>query len=65
MKRRRKKGKKNPFTLIVFPDTQIYSKDDSVWRNSSQKEVYMSMAKWAANRVKQDNIKFVKLCRQN
>lgn len=48
-----------PFTIIVFPDTQIYSKDDPTWRNSSRKEIFMMMTKWVANRVKSDNIKFV------
>jgi len=48
-----------PFSLIVFPDTQIYSKDDPAWRNSSRKEVYMAMTTWVAERAEQDNIKFV------
>lgn len=48
-----------PFTIVVFPDTQIYSKDDPTWRNSSRKEIYTMMTKWVANRVKSDNIKIV------
>ena len=48
-----------PFSIIVFPDTQIYTKDDPSWRNSSRKEVFMSMTRWVADRTKSDNIKFV------
>jgi len=57
--RKKEEKKEKPFTLIVFPDTQIYSKNDPSWRNSSQKEVYIAMTKWVANHVKLDNIKFV------
>ena len=48
-----------PFTIIVFPDTQKYSKDDPSWRNSSRKEVFLAMTSWVANHTKSDNIKFV------
>lgn len=47
------------FTLIVFPDTQIYSKDRPSWRRSSKKEVFTDMTQWVADRAKADNIKFV------
>ena len=47
------------FSIIVFPDTQIYSKDRPSWRRSSKKEVFMHMTQWVAARAKTDNIKFV------
>ena len=49
----------NPFTIIVFPDTQIYSKDDPSWRNSSRKEVFAAMTKWVVEHTESRNIKFV------
>ena len=47
------------FTIIVFPDTQMYSKDDPSWRNSSRKEVFTAMTKWVVEHAESDNIKFV------
>ena len=48
-----------PFTIIIFPDTQIYAKDDPSWRNSSRKEIFLAMTSLVANHTKSDNIKFV------
>ncbi|WP_353197611.1 metallophosphoesterase [Parapedobacter defluvii] len=47
------------FSIIVLPDTQIYSKDDSIWRNSSKREVFYAMTDWVAKTAASENIKFV------
>ncbi len=49
----------DPFTLIVFPDTQMYAKDRPEYRQTSRKEIFNSMSKWVVERSKPDNIKFV------
>ncbi|MBN2377468.1 MAG: metallophosphoesterase [Sedimentisphaerales bacterium] len=49
----------SPFTLIILPDTQIYSCNDPAWRNSSLLEVYIQMTSWIVNNVAPLNIKFV------
>lgn len=54
-----KRNAEKSFTIVVFPDTQIYSKDRPEWRRSSKKEVFMHMTQWVAKRTKPDNIKFV------
>ncbi|MDB4582015.1 metallophosphoesterase [Draconibacterium sp.] len=54
-----KDSRVKPFTIIIFPDTQMYAKDDPAWRKSSRKEVFMAMTKWVVKRAKSDNIKFV------
>jgi len=48
-----------PFTLIVLPDTQIYSKDCPEWRRSSRKEVFIQQTEWIAQNAKRENIRFV------
>lgn len=47
------------FSIVVLPDTQIYSKDDSSWRNSSKREVFYAMTDWVAKTAASENIKFV------
>jgi len=46
------------FTLVVIPDTQIYSYNDPSWRKSSREEVFMQMTKWIADNVHRHNIRF-------
>ncbi|HRO45748.1 metallophosphoesterase [Agriterribacter sp.] len=48
-----------PFSVIIFPDTQIYSKDSRTWRKSSRKEIFTAMTGWVKERAKVDNIKFL------
>ena len=48
-----------PFSLIILPDTQIYSHNNPNWRNSSRAEVYIQMTSWIANNADDLNIKFV------
>lgn len=48
-----------PFSIIVMPDTQIYSHDKPEWRNSSRKEVFVQQTTWIAQNAQKENIKFV------
>ena len=48
-----------PFSIIVLPDTQIYSHDKPEWRNSSRKEVFIQQTTWIAQNAQKENIKFV------
>ena len=52
-------SKTEPFSLIIFPDTQMYAKDDPSFRRASRKEIFTSMTNWVVQRSKPDNIKFV------
>ncbi len=47
------------FSIVILPDTQIYSKDDSTWRSSSDREVFFAMTDWVAKAALSENIKFV------
>ncbi len=48
-----------PFSIIILPDTQIYSHDRPEWRNSSRKEVFIQQTTWIARNVRKENIQFV------
>ena len=54
-----KTSRLEPFSIIVLPDTQIYSHDEPGWRNSSRKEVFIQQTSWIARNVQKENIKFV------
>jgi len=47
------------FTIVAFPDTQMYAKDDPTFRSTSRKEIFSAMTNWVVERSKPDNIKFV------
>ena len=58
-----KKSESNPtesssFSLVIIPDTQIYSYNKPSWRKSSRAEVFIQMARWIADNSKRHNIKF-------
>ena len=47
------------FSLIIVPDTQVYSYNDPEWYRSSRKEVFTQMTRWIVANVEELNIKFV------
>ncbi len=47
------------FTLIVLPDTQIYSYDKPDFRQCSRKEIFEQQTQWIADNAQKENIKFV------
>lgn len=49
----------DPFTIVVIPDSQIYSYNNPAWRKSSRKEVFLQMTDWIADNVERENIAFV------
>ena len=53
-----KAPKARPFSLVIIPDTQIYSYNKPVWRKSSSAEVFIQMTRWIAANSRLQNIKF-------
>lgn len=48
-----------PFSIIILPDTQVYSHDRTEWFNCSRKEIFTQMTKWIVANAEELNIKFV------
>ena len=53
-----KASKASPFSLVIIPDTQIYSYNKPVWRKSRSAEVFIQMTRWIAANSRLQNIKF-------
>ena len=48
----------SPFSLVIIPDTQIYSYNKPAWRKSSRAEVFIQMTGWIAANFRRHNIRF-------
>ena len=53
-----KPSEASSFSLVIIPDTQIYSYNKPAWRKSSRAEVFIQMTRWIAANSKRHNIKF-------